>query len=307
MNPIRPKRLRSGDTVEIVAPAGPIADRAGLDAGVAAIERLGFRARFDERVLESRRYLAGDDRARAEELMRAFEDPAVAAILALRGGYGSARLLPLLEPARLQGRCKVFMGFSDLTTLHLYFARRFGWTTLHGPMATSPALHSMAADEAAHLVALWTDPGYRTRLAFPQLESWRGGSAEGRLTGGCLSLVVASLGTAYEIDTDGAILFLEDLGEAPYRVDRMLTHLRLAGKLDSVAGIVLGSFADCQPPDAGYSFEEMLRELLEPIEVPIVAHFPAGHGAPNWALPLGVKVRLDGDAPALQILDGSVE
>jgi muramoyltetrapeptide carboxypeptidase len=304
--PVRPRALRPGNWLGIVAPAGPIADTVGLDAGVAALERLGFRVRHDDRILESWRYLAGRDPSRADELVRRFADPEIAGIVALRGGYGSSRIVPHLAPRPLRRHCKVFMGFSDLTTLHLYFQRRFGWVTLHGPMLTSPALHAPSAEAERHLVRLWTDPGYRAALHFPELERWHGGVAEGRLVGGCLSLLVASLGTAYEVETDGAILFLEDLGEPPYRLDRMVTQLRQAGKLSAVAGILLGSFDGWDAAEGGYSVADTLRELLDPVGVPIMARFPAGHGPVNFALPLFTRVRLDADARGLEMLEGAV-
>jgi len=303
---VQPPSLKKGDTIAIVAPAGPIDARDGLERGVATLERMGFRVRFDDRIFQSHRYLAGDDAARSEELMRAFEDPSVQAIIALRGGYGCSRLIPFLMEKRLRPHPKVFTGFSDLTTLHLYFRRRFGWVTVHGPMVASPALWHITPEQEQNLLSLWTDPDYRPILNLPQLESWMPGVAEGILTGGCLSMIVASIGTPYEIKTDGKILFLEDQGEAPYRLDRMLTHLRLAGKLHSLAGLLLGSFQDCEPTQGDYTAMDTLREILADLKVPTITNFPAGHARDNWALPLGAKVRIDADAGVVQLLDSAV-
>jgi muramoyltetrapeptide carboxypeptidase len=236
--------------------------------------------------------------------MRSFEDPAVSAILSLRGGYGCSRLIPLLEEKRLRRHPKVFMGFSDLTTLHLYFRRRFGWITIHGPMATT--IGGIEIDQEEHLFSLLTDPEYQPTLAFPQLETWIPGVAEGILTGGCLSLVAASIGTPYEIKTEGKILFLEDQGEPPYRLDRMLTHLNLAGKLSAISGLLLGAFDDCEPEQGDYTACETLREILEGYGVPILANFPAGHGRNNWALPFGAKVRVNADSQSIEFLDSAV-
>ena len=301
---IQPPRLQIGDTIAIVAPAGPVERRAGLERGIATLERMGFRVRFDDRIFETSRYLAGEDNSRAEELMRAFEDPAVRGIVSLRGGYGCSRLIPLLMEKRFRHRPKVFMGFSDLTTLHLYFRRRFGWITTHGPMAAT--IGGIEADEEKHILSLWTDPDYRPALTFPQLETWYPGAAEGALTGGCLSLVVASIGTPYEIRTEGKILFLEDQGEPPYRLDRMLTQLALAGKLQSIAGLLLGDFDDCETTQGSYTARETLQEILSRCNVPILAGFPAGHGGKNWALPLGAKIRLDASAQSIEFLDSAV-
>ncbi len=303
---VHPCALQSGDTIGIIAPAGTIEQKDVLEQGVATLTRMGFRVRYDARIFQSLRYLAGDDRSRAEELRRYFEDPGIQAIIPLRGGYGCARLIPLLDEGRLRAHCKVFMGFSDMTTLHLYFRRRFGWVTIHGPMATSAPLGSIDAQQERHLLSLWTDPNYLPQLSFPELETWSPGAAEGKLTGGCLSLLVASLGTPYEMKTEGKILFLEDLGEEPYRLDRMLTQLQLAGKLDSVAGILLGNFHDCDPETGKYSAAETLRDILIRLEVPILAGFPAGHGPQNWAFPLGIKVRLDADARSVEFLEPAV-
>jgi muramoyltetrapeptide carboxypeptidase len=303
---IQPLRLNKGDTVSIVAPAGPIEKRDALERGIATLERMGFRAKFDDRIFQSSRYLAGTDAARAEELMQAFEDPSVQAVISLRGGYGCSRLIPLLEEKRLRPHPKIFMGFSDLTTLHLFFGKRFGWITIHGPMATSSALGDITPAEEQHLLSLWTDPGYHPTFGLSQFETWVPGVAEGMLTGGCLSIIAASIGTPYEINTEGKILFLEDQGEAPYRIDRMLTHLYLAGKLQSLAGIVLGDFPDCEPTQGNYTVSDVLEEILSELNVPIIANFPAGHAALNWAIPLGAKARIDANAGTIAFLDSAV-
>jgi muramoyltetrapeptide carboxypeptidase len=303
---VRPAALRRGDTIGIIAPAGPIQQRDALERGIASLESLGFKVRCDERVLESWKYLAGHDASRAEELMRHFEDPEIHAIVALRGGYGCARLLPLIDEGRLGPYCKIFMGFSDLTTLHLFFLRRFGWVTIHGPMATSPTLANLEAPAEDHLAALLSNPDYKPKLSFPDLRVLREGVAEGPLVGGCLSLVVASMGTPYEIETDGKVLFLEDLGEPAYRIDRMLTQLGLAGTLAQVKGIVLGSFKDCAPSEGDYTAEETLKEILVKLDIPILAEFPAGHGTSNWPIPLGVPVRLDTGRKEVEFLEAAV-
>ena len=302
---IRPSALQPGDTVAIVAPAGPIMARDLFENGVATLERLGFRVRFDDRIFQSVRYLAGSDADRAEELMRVIQDPSVQAIVALRGGYGCARLIPLLDEKRLRTHPKIFMGFSDLTTLHLLF-NSWGWCTFHGPMAATATMAEMSAEQSQHLLSLWTDPDYLPALHFAELETWVPGVAEGILTGGCLSLVVASLGTAYEIETKGKILFLEDVGEPVYRIDRMLTHLHLAGKLEAAAGILLGRFIDCEPEERlGYAVTDVLQDVLSGFDIPILANFPAGHVRDNWTLPLGVRVRLDANAHRLQFLESA--
>ncbi len=301
---IQPPKMNPGDTVSIIAPASTVGQRQRFENGITLLEKMGFRVRFDERIFESSRYLAGADADRAEELMCAFEDPSVQAILALRGGYGCARLIPRLMEKRLRPHPKIFMGFSDLTTLHMFFRRRFGWITTHGPMAAS--LGDASPEQQQHLFSLWTNPEYRPAFHFGEIETWHPGSAEGILVGGCLSIIATSIGTPYEIKTDGKILFLEDQGEPPYRLDRLLMHLQLAGKLQNVAGIILGSFIDCEPDDANYTAADTLRDILTKLEIPVIAGFPAGHSKDNWAIPFGVKVRLDADAGSVQFIDGAV-
>ena len=301
----QPKVLKPGDTIAVVAPAGPMISRGFFDGGIAALERMGFRTNFDDRIFKSYRYLSGSDTDRADELKRAITDPSVQAIIALRGGYGCARLIPLLDENIIKENCKIFIGFSDLTTLHLFF-NKCGWITFHGPMAANEALAEISAEREKHTFSLLTDPGYRPAFRFPQIESLHPGSAEGILTGGCLSLVAASLGTPYEIQTEGKILFLEDTGEPPYRIDRMITHLRLAGKLDSVSGILLGNFSDCGATAGDYSIDDVLRDVLSGLDIPILANFPAGHIRDNWTLPLGVKARIDADERELHFLEPAI-
>jgi muramoyltetrapeptide carboxypeptidase len=303
----RPPCLHDGDTIGIIAPAGPVSRRDDFERGVAVLNRMGFNTRYDERIFDNRRYLAGNDTSRAEELMRYFEDPSVQAILPLRGGYGCARLLPYLDRKRLCRHPKLLTGFSDLTTLHLYFQRLFGWATIYGPMVTSPSLCEISGRAEEHLKSLWTDPNYLPEITFPQMESLTPGVAEGRLTGGCLSVVVTSLGTPYEIQTDGAILFLEDLSEPPYRLDRMISHLKLAGKLDHINGLLLGSFIDCEPDNASdYTARDVILDVVGDLQVPVLYNFPAGHGREIWALPFGIRVRMDADRRSLELLESAV-
>jgi muramoyltetrapeptide carboxypeptidase len=303
---IHPRALSRGDTIGIIAPAGTVRQRVSLTQGVAVLNRMGFDVRYDDRIFHSLRYLAGDDASRAAELHSYFEDPAIHAVLCLRGGFGCSRLISMLDEKRLRHHCKIFMGFSDITTLHLYFRRRLGWVTIHGPMAASNSLGQIGSEAEQHLRSLLTDPGYVPRMTFPGLQSWYPGIAEGKVTGGCLSIIAASLGTSYEVRTEGKILFLEDLGEEPYRLDRMLTQLSLAGKLDGIAGILLGSFPNCDAEEGDCTAEDTLRDILVPLQVPVLAGFPAGHGPDNWAFPLGVTARLDAGAQTVEFLQPAV-
>jgi muramoyltetrapeptide carboxypeptidase len=303
---IHPPGLKKGDTVAIIAPAGPVAGSEGLQGGIAVIEKMGFKVQYSDRIFQAARYLAGDDAARAEELVQALQNDSIRAVIGLRGGYGCSRLIPRLKAINPGNRPKIFMGFSDLTTLHLFLNRHLGWVTIHGPMAMTLGRGTSAEELESHLISLLTDPGYRPILSFPQVEAWKPGKAEGVLTGGCLSIITASIGTPYEIDTRDKILFLEDLGEQPYRIDRMLTQLQLSGKLQSLAGLLLGTFHDCEPTEGGYSAHDVLKEMLQGLDIPILANFPAGHVAENWPFPLGCRTRLDAGMGSVEILEPAV-
>jgi muramoyltetrapeptide carboxypeptidase len=251
---LKPACLREGDTVAIVAPASNLKPEY-LARGVAELERLGFRVKHREDILDKARYTAGSDARRAEELMRAFTDTEVKAVWAARGGYGVMRILNLLDESLLRANPKIFIGYSDLTALHLYLYRRFGWVTFHGPMAAKDlAGGEEHYDRATLLRSLMTASPFGEIASdkTEMLHRGQNGKVQGRLLGGCLSLIAAMMGTPDELDTRGAILFLEDTATRPYAIDRMLRQLKLAGKFEQVQGIIFGEMADCvQHADQG--------------------------------------------------------
>ncbi|HEY6400137.1 MAG TPA: LD-carboxypeptidase, partial [Blastocatellia bacterium] len=227
---IKPPALRDGDAVAIVAPASNLkADY--LARGVAELERLGFQARYEPGILDKDRYTAGDDKRRAAELMRAFADPDVKAVWAARGGYGSMRLFRLLDENLIGRRPKIFIGYSDITALCLYFYRRFGWVTFHGPMASKDlAGGEEHYDRETLIKAIGPGASPMGEIRSNKIEILHRGAEErvtGRLLGGCLSLITAMMGSPYELDTRGSILFLEDTATRPYAIDRMLQQLKL--------------------------------------------------------------------------------
>ncbi|MGH9939615.1 MAG: S66 peptidase family protein, partial [Blastocatellia bacterium] len=267
---IKPAALRIGDTVAIVAPASNLkADY--LARGVAEIERLGFRAQYEPGILDKARYTAGDDGRRANELMRAFADPEIKAVWAARGGYGSMRLFDLLDEKALGRRPKIFIGYSDMTALSLYFYRRFGWVTFHGPMAAKDLAGGEEHYDRETLIKAITSPSPLGEIKSNKTEMLHpgpGGRVSGRLVGGCLSLIAAMMGTPDELDTRGSILFLEDTATRPYAIDRMLQQLKLAGKFDEVRGIVFGEMTDCvQHADQGYRIQDVLAECTADLNV----------------------------------------
>jgi len=303
---IKPPALRKGDTVAIVAPASNLKIDY-LARGVAELERMGFRVQFDEGILDRDLYTAGSHQRRATELIGAFADPEVKAVWAARGGYGSMRLLDLLDDRLLGHHPKVFIGYSDVTALHLYFYKRFRWVTFHGPMAAKDLAGGNGGnggnggethyDRASLLAAISSAEAPREIDCGRTEMLHRGGGDEvsGRLLGGCLSIVAALTGTPYELDTRGSILFLEDTATKPFVIDRMLAQLRLAGKFDEVRAIIFGEMIDCvQHAAQGYRIQDVLAECTQDLGVPVMFGLPSGHSPlGNLTLPLGVAATLE--------------
>jgi muramoyltetrapeptide carboxypeptidase len=308
---IKPPALRDGDGVAIVAPASNLkADY--LARGVAEIERLGFRAKYEPGILDKARYTAGDDQRRATELMRAFADPEIKAVWAARGGYGSMRLFKSLDETLIGQRPKIFIGYSDITSLSLYFYRRFGWVTFHGPMAAKDLAGGEEQYDRETLIKAITGAAPLGEIKSDKTEILHRGAEErvtGRLLGGCLSLITAMMGAPDELDTRGSILFLEDTGVRPYAIDRMLQQLKLAGKFDDVRGIVFGEMTDCvQHAGQGYRIQDVLAECTADLNVPVMFGLPSGHSPRgNLTLPLGVKATLDSGRGVLSIDEAAVE
>ena len=268
-------------------------DPAALDKGVAELEALGFRVRRAEGALHRRGFTAGPLATRLAGLRDLFADSDVKGIFCARGGAGAASLLPALDAEWFRARPKVFVGYSDITLLHL-FLNRLGLVTFHGPMvAKDLAEHAYDRDS---LLGAITGEGEPYRSDAEDLLPLHGGEAEGRLRGGCLSLLAGAAGTPWALDTAGedTILFVEDVDEPPYRIDRMLRQLRYSGALAGVRGIVFGDMKGCSPRiEADYTLEDVVKEALEGLDVPLALGLSSGHGSgPNVTLPFGVRARL---------------
>ena len=288
-----PPRLGPQDTVAIVAPAGPF-DRASFETGLGVLAAR-YRPRHGEGLFATSRYLAGDDARRLSELQAALDAPDVRAVFAARGGYGAMRLLPAL---RFPEAPRLLCGFSDVTALHCAAQAR-GWRTLHGPVLTQLGRQPPSAQQRLfHLLesAEPAAPLQGTTALVP-------GTAEGPLVGGNLSVFTRLLGTPYLPPLEGALLLLEDVGERPYRLDRMWTHLRLAGVFEQVRGVVLGDFTGCEEKDADYGPLDVLRGLAEETRLPCAAGFPVGHGDVNQPVALGARARLVADGARLEFLE----
>ena len=300
---IRPPRLRPGDVVRIVAPSGPV-PRAGFLAGVAHLSAR-YDVRYDEGLFAREGYLAGDDERRLAELRGALTDPATRAVVMARGGYGLGRILPFLDPAWLRQRPVPVVGFSDGTTL-LAYAARAGVVAVHGPVVTQ--LGSLPEADHAGLFRLLEEPSPGTLLT--ELECLVPGRARGRLIGGNLEVFSRLVGTPFLPDVTDAILLIEDLGERPYRVDRLLTHLDLAGLFSAVQAVVVGDFAGCVEPEATRASSptaaEVLEERLGRLAIPVVTGASIGHGSRNVAVPHGALVELDALNGTLTALEGAV-
>jgi len=306
---IKPRALRAGDTVGIVAPASHI-KRDLLEAGCAALRRLGYVPFYFESILEQELYFAGSAERRTRELEEVFERDEVRAILCARGGYGANYLITRLDPAKVMSHPKIFVGYSDITTLLTYFADSLGLVTFHGPMVTKDFALEDGVDLASWQAALEGAEAWEVGSASDSgVEGLVDGSAEGVLYGGCLSLLVASLGTPHEIKTPGTILFLEDVNARPYQIDRMLMQLKLGGKLNGVNGIVFGEMLDCvQTKDQGYTLQQVILRIVGDLGIPVAFGLRSGHVTrKNITLPIGVRAELSvsGGEVRLKILEAA--
>jgi muramoyltetrapeptide carboxypeptidase len=292
----RPHRLHAGDTIGIVAPAGPF-DPAAFEKGVAMIRNMGFAVKTDPRIFAREGYLAGTDASRAAQVNAMMADTEVKAVICTRGGYGSLRILEALDFAAIGSFAKALIGFSDITAMHRAILLRSSLVTLHGPMVTT--LPRCDENSRISLYRTLTEPVAppmdlsHARVLIP-------GKAEGVLSGGNLATLCHLTGTSMGADFGGQIILLEEIGEALYRIDRMLTQMKMAGLFDGLAGIVLGSFEDCGPMD---EIEVLVREMFADTTIPIVSGARVGHGRINWTVPLGVAARLDTAAGELRFLE----
>lgn len=304
---LKPRRLVPGDRVAIVAPASAFKPDE-LERGAVELRTLGFEPVYDDRVFARSRFVAGDVALRAAVLHDAWRDPSIAAIIAVRGGYGSAELWPALDPELMRAARKAFIGYSDITSL-LWFHLRHGVVAFHGPMIDRRlSLGEAAYDRASFLGAL-CEAAPLGALRPPALEVLRGGDARGPLLGGTLTQLTTSLGTPWAFDPpQGSILFIEDVAERPYRIHRMLTQLAQAGVLARAAGLVFGELPSCDEPGGGHAIRDVLDEFVADFAGPVLFGFPSGHttGA-TWTLPLGVTARVDTTKPALVIEEAAVE
>lgn len=302
---IRPPALTPGSRVALVAAAGPIPE-GGVERAVERVRAMGWEPVAGQYCRGRRGYLSGSDAERAADLNDALRDPSIAAVWFLRGGYGTMRILDEIDWPALARHPKALIGYSDNTAVHLG-ANAVGVAAFHGPHPHTPAFPDFARDE---LIRVLTSTEAAGELPFPEgwprAETLAGGAAEGPLVGGNLSLLSATMGTPYAVQPEGGILFIEEVGEVPYRLDRMLSHLKLAGVLDAVSGIAVGGITEAPGEDGDRVSREVLHDRLGRLGVPVAVGFPFGHIDDNWTLPVGIRARLDADAGTLSILEPAV-
>lgn len=301
------RQVHSGDRVALVAPASSFPAEE-VAAGVAELARLGLEAVYDATLFEKDRFVAGSPQLRAKAIQQAWADPSVAALFAMRGGYGSAQLLPLLDPALLRSSRKALIGYSDITAI-LSFYQLNGLTAIHGPMVDRRLSRGPIAYDEASLrrVVMSSEPAGEFRPA--ALEVLHPGRAAGTLSGGTITQLVSSLGTPWAFTApEGCALFLEDIGERPYRIHRMLNHLAQAGVISRAGALVFGEFPGCDEPGGDPSIRDVLRDFTADFPGPVLFGFPSGHTAgATWTLPFGVRAEIVGDSsPAVVITEAAV-
>lgn len=302
---LKPSALTPGATLGVVAPAGPARDYNRVAAGLKTLDSLGFRLVLGTNALKRTGYLAGSDEERLADLCGMFQDRDIDGILCLRGGYGSMRLLGKIDYRLIRRNPKILVGYSDITALQLAIWKRAGLVTFSGPMLATEFGKEPDDLTLGHFLKAVSDPyplgiipagpGHRAVTINP-------GQARGRLLGGNLSLVAATLGTPYELDTRGAILFLEEVGEQPYRIDRLLSQLRLAGKLTAAAGVIFGECVGCEAEDS-FSLLELIEQFFSDLKIPCYYGLCAGHGPLKATLPLGVSAEMDAGRCQLKVIE----
>lgn len=302
------KRIKKGDTIGVIAPASS-SDRSDIDKLKALLEDYGFKVKMGAYVYEQNTYLAGKDEERALDINNMFKDKSVDGILCIRGGYGTPRILDLLDYDLIRDNPKVFVGYSDITGIHTAINNKGNLVTYHGPMGVSDMVGGFNEESKKNLQAIIMKNGKNFQLENPdgiELETINPGLVEGEIIGGNLSLLVDLIGTEYEVDTRGKILFIEEIGEAPRNIDRMLNQLRLSGKLDDALGIILGDFNDCITSNLSYSLDQVLDQYFKGLGKPVLKNFKAGHCEPMISLPFGAKISLDCNEKKVLIIEDTV-
>lgn len=317
---IKPQVLKAGDTVGVITPSTGVTDPERRNTVERTVRHFGLEPKWGKNVGRRAGYTGGSVEQRLEDLHAMFADGAVKAVLIIGGGYSAGHLLDRIDYQLIKANPKIFVGYSDITALHLAIHRMTGLITFHGPMLLAAftdftqRIYRKALFEPRPLGVLTNPEESNPLRPAHTLRPVRSGKAHGRLIGGNLSLVCATMGTPFEIDTRGRILFLEDIGEQPYQIDRMLTQLRLAGKLDQAAGVIWGECSDCGPRDFRPSFvestfttPEVVDRILGKLAIPVLSGLTIGHTADQLTLPVGVMAEMDADKGTLTVEEAATE
>ncbi|WP_249869311.1 S66 peptidase family protein [Oceanobacillus saliphilus] len=302
---IFPNRLKKGDTIGVIAPAGP-PNIEKVKKAIPFFEQMGLHVKLGRNIREVRGYLAGSDEDRLEDFHDMIADRKIKAIIFARGGYGTGRIVDKMDFEQIKKNPKIIWGYSDITYLHTAIRQKTNLITFHGPMLASDIAKDDFDDFTGHLFQQLFEP---TELYYTEklsaLKEYASGSAEGQLVGGNLSLLVSTLGTPYEIDTIDKLVLLEDIGEEPYRVDSMLNQLRLSGKLSQAAGFILGDFAEAEPKvEPSLTMHEVFEDYFTDFDGPVLSGFKIGHCSPHFSVPLGVNAKVSTEDKAFVIAPG---
>lgn len=303
-----PKKLELGDTIGLISPASP-ENPENIENGIKFLNQIGFKVKLGKHVYDKYGYLAGKDADRANDFTNMFLDPEVDMVLCVRGGYGAMRILPFIDFNIIKRNPKIFMGFSDITTLLNYIYSYCNLITFHGPMESSNLKDNETLNSFIKTLMKGTKPYELRNPPNKKIKILNKGVAKGQLVGGNLALITSTLGTPYEIDTNGKILFIEEVEEEPYRIDRMLTQLLLSGKLEQCSGFILGQFKDCDLPnyDNSLTLKEVIQDRLLKLNKPTVSNVMSGHDYPRLTLPIGAKVELNCSNKSIHILQAVIK
>jgi muramoyltetrapeptide carboxypeptidase len=304
---IKPKTLKPGDRIGLVAPSSPVKKPEMVDLSIAKLQELGFEVKAGQSCYGNYGYLSGRDDIRSRDINEMFADKSIDGIFCIRGGYGSPRILDMLDYNLIGENPKIFAGYSDITALHIAFNQLCGFVTYHSPMASTdmlPVFDEFSNESFLRAISSVEPLGELQNPQGEEIGCLVKGKASGEITGGNLSLIAATIGTKYEIDTRGKLILIEDVDEEPYSIDRMLNQLRLAGKFQDCRGIILGDWNNCVPQGTSPSLTlmDIFNDLLVPAGKPTIYNFKAGHCSPCITVPLGAKAELDADEGRLVIV-----
>lgn len=302
------KRIGKHATIGLISPAS--AENVDIiNKAIENLKQIGFNIKTGKHIYERWGYLAGSDSDRASDLMDMFSDKNVDMVLCVRGGYGSMRILPYIDWNTIQENPKIFAGFSDITTLLNNFAEKCGLITFHSPMGTSNLKDTLTLNSFIDTITNGCNPYLISNPPETPIAFVVEGNAEGILSGGNLSLICSTLGTPYEINTKDKILFIEDVGEEPYKIDRMLTQLILSGKLQECTGIILGQFTECELPhyERSLTLEQIIEDRIIPLGKPTISNLACGHSYPKLTLPIGARIKIDSSKNFVQVLEPVVK